>query len=129
MADNHYGQLVVAKQDQKEEARLKGKVRQADNSKKKIFCRNVGFPNARLKGKVKKGTIRKKKNILEKCGIPNCKVKRESQEADNYKNKILWRNVTILKLKCFGKCEILNCKKCISLTKEDKFPSTQIELT
>ena len=70
MADNHYGQLVVAKQDQKEEARLKGKVRQADNSKKKIFCRNVGFPNARLKGKIRKGTIRKKKIFWRNVGFP-----------------------------------------------------------
>ena len=38
-ADNDYGQLVAEKQDQKEEARLKGKLRQGDNSKKKFFSR------------------------------------------------------------------------------------------
>ena len=45
MADNHYGQLVTAKQDQREEARLKGKVRQGDNLKRKYYgeTRNSDF--------------------------------------------------------------------------------------
>ena len=67
MADNHYGQLVVAKQDQKEEARLKGKVRQGDNLRKKIFWRNGDFRIVRLKGlkgKVRQGDSLQKQNIL-----------------------------------------------------------------
>ena len=67
MADNHYGQLVTAKQDQREEARLKGKVRQGDNLRKKIFWRNGDFRIVRLKGlksiSQARGQIEKQKNF------------------------------------------------------------------
>ena len=148
MADNHYGQLVTAKQDQREEARLKGKVRQGDNLRKKIFWRNGEFWFVRLKGlkgKVgQQGQLEKKifwRNgdfrIVRLKGLKSISQARgQIEKQKNFAgmwNSELWvekgnsGKQTIWKIKSFGEMWNSELWKYFALHQRKKLPSPRTE--